>query len=100
EQMPVNTVADPERKNAGVRIFLDLRDYFVLVADISVCHKTNDAEMCSRRGRFKCGHDGLHHFRTAAALARCQKFLSGIKIRTCCRNGFVKQNMRVAGERY
>src|SRR5262249_17644808 len=100
EKKAIDRTPDPEAENAGVRMFLDLRDYFLIVAHITVGHKTNDANVHLGIRRIKSSLYRLHHFGSAAALPGLKKCLGFFQIVRSGWDRFFEQDRCVAGKCY
>ena len=100
EQRAIDRAADAERKNARVRVAFYLGDYFVVVADLAIGHKTDDAKVVLGIRRFERSLDGLHHLCAASSLPPGEKRLGRLEICLRRRDWFVEQHRGVAGKCY
>src|SRR5689334_12708775 len=79
-------------------MFLHFRDDLHVVADVTVRHEANDANVRLIVGWIKGSLDGLHHLGATIAIAPTQKCLRLLEVRRSGRHRLWKQYARVACE--
>src|SRR5215213_245015 len=80
-------------------MLLHFRDDLHIVADVTVSHEANDANVSLIVRWRERGLDRRHHLSATIPRARAEKCLRLAEVRSCCRHRLWKQYARVTCER-